>query len=118
MSATACHANYISAAPEALRPLLEQLRSDLADALPDATEVIKYNMPGFEIGTAIIAGYAAFSKQCGLYVAPHAITALEKEITQAGLKATKTGVTFSPVRPIPSVLVKKLAVASREGRGT
>ena len=108
------HDAYIAAAPEELRPLLVRLRAELARALPDAEEVIAYKMPGFRIGKSIVAGYAAFSKQCGLYVAPAAIKAHAEEIAVAGLKATKTGVTFSPRQPIPDGLVKKLALASRE----
>ena len=107
------HDAYIAAAAEDLRPLLVRLRAQLAKALPDAEEVIAYKMPGFRIGTSIVAGYAAFSKQCGLYVAPGAIKALAADIEKAGLKATKTGVTFSPRQPIPDALVKKLALASR-----
>ena len=107
------HDAYIAKAPEDLRPLLVRLRAELARALPDAEEVIAYKMPGFRIGKSIIAGYAAFSKQCGLYVAPSAIKAHADDIATAGLKATKTGVTFSPNRPIPDELVKKIALASR-----
>jgi uncharacterized protein YdhG (YjbR/CyaY superfamily) len=82
-------------------------------ALPDAEEVIAYKMPGFRIDQSIIAGYAAFSKQCGLYLSPSAIKSHADEIAAAGLKCTKTGVTFSPSQPIPDGLVKKLALASR-----
>ena len=71
-------------------------------------------MPGFRIGQTIIAGYAAFSKQCGLYLAPSAIGSHADDIAAAGLKSTKTGVTFSPSQPIPDGLVKKLALASRK----
>lgn len=110
------HDAYIAEAPEDLRPLLVRVRAQLADALPEAEEVIAYNMPGFRIGQAIVAGYAAFSKQCGLYLAPSAIALHADEIASAGLKATKTGVTFSPSRPIPDGLVGKLALASREGQ--
>jgi hypothetical protein len=61
------HDAHIDKAPKDLRPLLVRLRAQLARALPDAEEVIAYKMPGFRIGQSIIAGYAAFSKQCGLY---------------------------------------------------
>lgn len=108
------HDAYIAEAPSDLRPLLVRLRAQLADALPDAEEVIAYKMPGFRIGQAIVAGYAAFSKQCGLYLAPSAITSHAAEIAAAGLKSTKTGVTFSPRQPIPDGLVAKLALASRK----
>jgi uncharacterized protein YdhG (YjbR/CyaY superfamily) len=90
------------------------LRAQLARALPDTEEIIAYKMPGFAIGKSIIAGYAAFSKQCGLYVSPGAIKSHAGDITAAGLKATKTGVTFSPDKPMPDALVKKLALASRQ----
>lgn len=107
------HDAYIAEAPQDLRPLLVQLRAQLADALPDAEEVIAYKMPGFRIGQSIIAGYGAFSKQCGLYLAPSAITSHADDIAAAGLKSTKTGVTFSPKQPIPGALVRKLALASQ-----
>ena len=107
------HDAYIAAAPEPLRPLLEKLHQQLALALPDAEEIIAYKMPGFRLGDSIIAGYAAFSKQCGLYVSHGAIAAHADEIAAAGLKATKTGVTFSPARPISDDLIVRLAQASR-----
>src|SRR5688572_15237639 len=107
------HDAYIAEAPEALRPLLVRLRAQLADALPDAEQVIAYNMPGFRIGQSVVAGYAAFSKQCGLYLYPSAIASHASDIAAAGLKATRTGVTFSPRQPVPDGLVRKLALASR-----
>lgn len=110
------HDAYMAEAPEELRPLLIRLRAQLADALPDAEEVIAYKMPGFRIGQSIAAGYGAFSKQCGLYLAPSAIESHAGEIAAAGLKASKTGVTFSPSRPIPDELVRKLALASRRAQ--
>ena len=76
-----------------------------------------YDMPGFGFGKTIIAGYAAFSKQCGLYVSKGAISTCADDIAAAGLKATKTGVTFSANKPIPDKLVKKLALASRKELG-
>jgi uncharacterized protein YdhG (YjbR/CyaY superfamily) len=93
------------------------LRSILARSLPEAEEIVAYNMPGFSVGGSVIASYAAFSKQCGLYVLPHAISELSEEIVAASLKATKTGITFSPLKPIPDDLVERLARASRKDAG-
>jgi uncharacterized protein YdhG (YjbR/CyaY superfamily) len=114
MTKFADHDVYIAAAPEAFQPLLVQLRAQLAKTLPDAEELIAYDMPGFGFEKSIIAGYAAFSKQCGLYVSKAAISVHADDISAAGLKATKTGVTFSPRKPIPDDLVEKLALASRK----
>ena len=111
------HDAYIAAAPEPFRPMLRQLRARLAQALTDAEEVMMYGMPGFQIGGAIVAGYAAFSRQCGLYVDPGAIAAHADEIAALKLKATKTGVTFPAGKPIPPELVEKLALSSRSAKG-
>jgi uncharacterized protein YdhG (YjbR/CyaY superfamily) len=108
---------YIADAPEAFHAMLARLRTQLAKALPDAAEVIKYDMPGFQIGDTIVAGYAAFAKQCGLYVDPSAIAAHADAIAALRLKATKAGVTFSAARPISDDLVAKLAVRSRKAKG-
>lgn len=117
MTTIADHDAYIAAAPEAFRPALKRLRALLARALPEAEEVVAYNMPGFTIGGSVVASYAAFSKQCGLYFRPAAISEHAEEIAAAGLKATKTGITFSPGKPIPDDLVERLARASRKDVG-
>lgn len=111
------HDAYIAAAPETFRVLLHRIRARLAAALPDAQEVMMYGMPGFRIGEVVVAGYAAFSKQCGLYVDPGSIAAHADQIAALKLKATRTGVTFSPGKPIPDDLIEMLAVSSREQKG-
>ena len=111
------HDAYIAAAPEPFRAMLGRLRAQLSRALPDAEEIMKYDMPGFQIRDTIIAGYAAFSKQCGLYVDPGAIADHADDIALLKLKATKTGVTFSVSKPITDELVEKLARSSRSKKG-
>jgi len=117
MTTVADHDAYIAAAPEAFQSLLTRLRELLASTLPDAEEIVAYNMPGFSIDGSVVASYAAFSRQCGLYLLPGAISEHAEEIAAAGLKATKTGITFSPRKPIPDELVERLARASREDAG-
>ncbi len=118
MTTVADHDAYIAQAPEALRSLLARVRAALAEALPDAEEVIAYNMPGFRIGKTIVAGYAAFTKQCGLYVSAAALVSCADELAAAGLKPSKTGVTFTPSKPLPDELITKLAVASKRSAST
>ncbi|MEU2199453.1 DUF1801 domain-containing protein [Isoptericola sp. NPDC019482] len=113
MTTAADHDSYIAAAPEPFQPSLKHLRALLASALPDAEEIVAYDMPGFRIGGSVVASYAAFSRQCGLYLLPRAVAAHAGEIAAVGLKATKTGITFTPRKPIPDDLVERLALASR-----
>ena len=114
MTTKATHDTYIAAAPQAFQEALSRLRSLLAQALPDAEEVVAYNMPGFSVGGSVVASYAAFSKQCGLYLRPAAVSEHADEIAALGLKATKTGITFSPSKPIPDELVARLARTARK----
>lgn len=114
MTAIADHDAYIAAAAEPFRPSLTHLRTLLRAALPEAEEVVAYDMPGFRVDGTIVAGYAAFTRQCGLYLLPGAISRHSEEIAAAGFKATKTGITFTPRLPIPDELVQQLARASRD----
>ncbi|MCH1881928.1 DUF1801 domain-containing protein [Agrococcus sp. ARC_14] len=118
MTTIADHDAYIAAAPQAFRPSLERLRVLLARALPEAEEIVAYGMPGFSIDGSVVASYAAFSKQCGLYLLAGAIAEHADAIAAAGLKATKTGITFSPKKPIPDDLVERLVLASRRAART
>lgn len=118
MSTVTDHDAYIAAAPEPFQPALRQLRAVLARTLPEAEEVVAYDMPGFRIGGTVVASYAAFSRQCGLYLLPDALAQHAEEIAAAGLKATKTGVTFPPRTPPPDDLVERLARTSRAGAPT
>ncbi|MGO1228832.1 MAG: iron chaperone [Brachybacterium sp.] len=117
MTATSDHDAYIAERPEAFRPLLQELRATLARTLSEAEEVVAYDMPGFRIDGMIVAGYAAFTKQCGLYLQAEALVEHAEEIAAAGLKATTTGITFTARKPIPEDLVEKLALASRRAAG-
>ncbi|MFK5584849.1 iron chaperone [Serinicoccus sp. LYQ131] len=117
MTTPADHDAYIAAAPESFQPALTRLRATLAGALPEAGEIVAYGMPGFRIGGSVVASYAAFSKQCGLYLLPAALSEHADEIAAAGLKATKTGITFSERTPIPDDLVERLAWTARRGIG-
>ena len=67
MTEIADHEAYIAAAPDRFRPVLEHVREILRAALPDAEEMVAYGMPGFRWNGTVIASYAAFSKQIGVY---------------------------------------------------
>jgi uncharacterized protein YdhG (YjbR/CyaY superfamily) len=112
------HDDYIAAAPEQFRPALLRLRSAVRTAMPDAEEVIAHNMPGFKVGGSLAVGYAAFSKQCGFYLPAAAISACAADLTAAGIKSSKTGVTFSMAKPIPDALLKRLVEATRNSIDT
>jgi len=51
---------YIAKAQPFARPILEEARSRVGNACPDAEETIKWNVPFFLLGDKILASMAAF----------------------------------------------------------
>jgi uncharacterized protein YdhG (YjbR/CyaY superfamily) len=56
---------YISAYPENVQILLEQLRAVIKKTAPEAEEVISYNMPAFKL-KVILVYFAAHKEQIGI----------------------------------------------------
>ena len=104
---------YLTALPPDQRAALTDLRQRLACLLPGHVECLSYAMPGFREPGAkgkMVAGYAAFARHLGLY--PHSgsiIPALAADC--ASFKTSKSGVLFTPDRPIPDALLERIVRA-------
>jgi uncharacterized protein YdhG (YjbR/CyaY superfamily) len=100
--------DYLAALPEDQRACLSDLRALIAHHLPDATECLSYAMPGFRHpGGKMVAGYAAFSRHLGLY--PHSGGVIPQLAEAcAGFKTSKSGILFTPGRPLPEALVLRI----------
>ena len=99
---------YIAALPPDQRDALTTLRARLRSFLPGHLEVMSYAMPGFrQPGPQgkMLAGYAAFAKHLGLY--PHSGSVIPR-IDCAPFKASKSGVLFTPDRPLPDTLLREI----------
>jgi uncharacterized protein YdhG (YjbR/CyaY superfamily) len=103
---------YLAARPEDQRAALQALRDLLRSCLPEAEEVISYAMPGFRLGRKVVAGYAGFAKNCGYY--PHSgniIPAYAAELDRLGFRHTDGAISFTPAKPLPNDLVRRLVAA-------
>jgi uncharacterized protein YdhG (YjbR/CyaY superfamily) len=103
---------YLAARPDDQRAALQSLRDLLRTCLPDADEVISYKMPGFRLGKKVVAGYAGFARNCGYY--PHSgniVPQFAAELTALGFRHTDGAITFTPTRPLPDDLVRRLVAA-------
>lgn len=105
--------SYIAVLPPDQRAALTDLRSRLSALLPDHVECLSYAMPGFrQPGPKgkMVAGYAGFAKHLGLY--PHSGTVIP-QIDCAPFRTSKSGVLFTPDRPLPDDLLG-LIIATRQ----
>lgn len=58
---------YIAAQPEASRPVLEKVRQALLAALPDANEVISYQIPAYRMPGGTVLHFAGWKEHYSLY---------------------------------------------------
>lgn len=97
--------SYISSFPENIRLMLQQLRSAIQEAAPEASETIKYAMPTF-VQDGNLVHFAAFKNHIGFYAMPSAHTTFEKELSR--YKSGKGSVQFPINQAIPLDLVKEI----------
>src|SRR5215475_15181033 len=99
---------YIASQPEAVRSKLEQVRSAIRRAVPDAVEVIGYRMPGYKLHGKPMLYFAGFKEHYSLFAASGSFFAtLEEELR--GYELRKGTVHFSLTKPVPVKLIAKIA---------
>ncbi len=98
---------YIASQPPETLRALEELRSCIGEAAPEATELMNYGIPAFALVDGgkrdkqiMIAGYP---KHVGVYPGPDVIEAFADRL--APYKFAKGSVQFALDKPIPKDLV-------------
>ena len=107
---------YLERVPEAMRPALEKLRRDIRNAVPEATELLSYQVPAYRLNRMLVS-FGAAKGHCTFYVMSSAVMeAHAKEL--AGYTRGKGSIQFAPEAPLPTALVARLVqarVAENEG---
>ena len=97
----------------AQRVALQDLRVILRAALPDHLECLSYAMPGFRQpgpNGRMVAGYAAFARNCGYY--PHSGNIIAQFAAElAPWKTTAGAIQFTPATPLNHTLILQLVRA-------
>ena len=88
---------YIAGFPKETQRILEQIRTEIRKAAPEASETIKYAMPTFTLRGNLIH-FAAFRNHIGLYPAPSGDETFKNEI--AAYKGAKSSIRFPIDKPI------------------
>jgi uncharacterized protein YdhG (YjbR/CyaY superfamily) len=100
---------YLARVPPKFRKLLQQLRTTIKAAAPDAQEYISYQMPAFRQNGYLVY-YAAFKDHCSLFVGSTNV----RRTLAAELKpfdAGKGTLHFTPDKPLPASLVRRIVKA-------
>jgi len=105
---------YIASFPEEVRPVLEDVRRTIKTALPEAEEVISYNIPTFKVGGKYLVYFAGWKKHISIYPIPGGDEVFEKELTPY-----RTGpgtLRFALNRPMPLDLIDRVTKHLQKGR--
>jgi uncharacterized protein YdhG (YjbR/CyaY superfamily) len=101
---------FLDGVPPDKRRALQHLRDEIRRLVPEATESISYGVPAFKLGGRPLVSFGAARDHCTFYVqSPAVIEAFAQDL--AGFRLSKGSVQFSPERPIPADLVRRLVEA-------
>ena len=96
---------YIAAFPLEVQEILEQIRSLIRRAAPEAREAIKYQIPTYVLNGNLVH-FAAYKKHIGFYPTPSGIEQFKDELS--AYKSAKGSVQFPIAEPVPLDLIEKI----------
>jgi uncharacterized protein YdhG (YjbR/CyaY superfamily) len=99
---------YIASQPEALRALLERVRSTIRKALPDAEEVISYKIPAYKLHGRAAIYFAGWKQHYSIYPAGERLVAAFKD-KLALYEVSKGTIRFPLSQPVPVRLIERIA---------
>ena len=97
--------DYITGFPDQIQSILRQIRSIIRETVPDAEEVIAYQMPTYRLHGNLVH-FAAFKHHIGFYPTPTGVAAFEQEL--APYKHAKGSIRFPLDEPIPYDLIRNI----------
>ena len=99
---------YIASQPEAVRGVLQRVRSTIRKAVPGAEETISYNMPTYKLHGRPVIGFAGWREHYSLYGSTgHVVAAFKDEL--APYEVDKGTIRFPLSAPIPVQLIEGIA---------
>lgn len=98
---------YIATFPEEVQNKLEEVRTAIKAAFPDAVERISYQMPAFALNGQNFVHFSAWKTHIGMYPIPAGTEAFQKEI--AKYKSEKSTLKFPLDNPLPLKLIVEVA---------
>lgn len=100
---------YIGAQPEAVQKVLELVRSTVRKALPDAEEVISYQMPAYKLHGEAVIYFAGWKHHYSLYpVTAHLMKTFKDDPAIYELNDRGT-LRFPLTQPVPVKLITRIA---------
>lgn len=101
---------YLATLPDEQRAALQDLRTTIRRAAPEAEEAISYSLPAFKYRDRPLVSYGAAKNHCSFYcMSPAVMDAHSDEL--AAYDTSKGTIRFPPSEPLPGALIEKLVKA-------
>ncbi|MDQ2840671.1 MAG: DUF1801 domain-containing protein [Acidobacteriota bacterium] len=99
---------YIASQPEAVRSVLDCVRSTIRGAIPGADEVISYKIPTYKLNRTAVLYFAGWKQHYSLYPATDRVLAGFTD-DLAPYKVTRGTIRFPLSAPVPVKLIGRIA---------
>ena len=97
---------YIADFSEEIQILLNQVRSTIKQAAPDAEESVAYGMPAYKLKGKPLVYFAGYKNHIGFYATPTGHEEFAKELSK--YKQGKGSVQFPIDQPMPLELIAQI----------
>jgi uncharacterized protein YdhG (YjbR/CyaY superfamily) len=99
---------YIASQPDAVRSILERVRSAIRKAVPGAEEVISYQIPSYKLRGVGVLYFAGWKQHYSLYPANERVV-VEFKDELAPYETNKATIRFPLSEPVPMKLIGSIA---------
>ena len=103
--------SYIAALPGGVSEIFAAVRQTIADLLPEAAEMIKYDMPSWQLAGRLVICAAAWKNHIGLYPVYRGDAAFEAAVGPYRDKKDTVRLVYS--KPIPHDIIAQIVMARR-----
>jgi uncharacterized protein YdhG (YjbR/CyaY superfamily) len=98
---------YIELQSENTRSILSEIRQTIQKAVPEAEELISYQMPAFRYH-GMLVWFAAFNHHYSIFIPRHILKFFEEELKPFELSKSKSAIKIPLDKPVPVKLLSKI----------
>ena len=101
---------YLASVKSEQRAALQKLRQTIRAVVPSAKKCISYGIPAFRLNGRSLVFFGAWANHCSFYPGSSAtVKKFQKDLKD--FQTSKGTIRFTPDKPLPATLVKKLVKA-------
>jgi uncharacterized protein YdhG (YjbR/CyaY superfamily) len=98
---------YIDLQPENTRNILSEIRQTIKETVPEAEELISYQMPAFRYH-GMLVWYAVFKHHYSIFIPSQILNIFQEELKPYELSKSKSAIKLPLDKPVPVQLLSKI----------